>query len=79
MKNEMYEIEATKSFLGENGPDSMSQSFKVKAQGHEQHCPNSTRLMNLSASGLRKIKELKDDGYSLRVRIAGRLIGVENV
>lgn len=78
MKTEMYEIEAIKSFLGEDGPDSLGEKFKIRACGHKQHCPNSTRLINLSKNGLKKIKALINDGYVVRVMIAGRFIGIEN-
>lgn len=78
MKVEMYEIRASKSFLGENSPDFELENFKVRAEGHEQHSPNSTRLLNVSISGLKKIREMRKNGFMVQVLIAGRNIGVEN-
>lgn len=70
MKKEFYDVVAMKP--GE------SQYFKIAAESHVQHIPYSTELQGISASGMKKIRQMLSDGWLLQVCIGGRNISLEN-
>ena len=75
---EQYTITGHKSEMRNGVPADDHIRFAVRADCHEQHCPNSTRLVGLSAAGLRKIREERRNGYCLAVDVGGHTVGIEN-
>jgi len=77
MRAEMYEIFGHKGNAAFGTEESFIH-FAIRANGHVQHHPGSTRLLGLSASGQRRIDAARKDGYCVRVTVGGRSVGVEN-
>lgn len=52
--------------------------FRVRGTSHTQHIWNETHINGLVDSAEKKIRGLRQEGYTLRVEIAERLIGIAN-
>lgn len=69
-KYEMYRIVAQR--------DDRVVEFRVRGTSHVQHVWNKTHINGLADSAVKKIRGLRQEGYTLHVEIAERLIGIEN-
>ena len=53
-------------------------TFQVLASSHVQHIWRETALQDLSVAGAEKIKNLRQQGYHVTVKIGGRDINLLN-